>query len=161
MPPKSTEKNYGHTKTPINKNKKSSIKDMAIIETTYEKVLSIINNVKKIIKKYAKNSKDIINDLDWVIKVISNKSLYTYEVKKPNLSRQNSDYVRFVNFFTKYNEDIIQINKKHILVSGLLNLVKKGEILSKPSLCLKRILPDELKNMDYKNEAEKKKEKKI
>ena len=127
--------------------------DNTIIQTTYEKVLSIINNVKDLIKKHTKNSQKVIEDLEWVIKVISNKSLYSYEVKKP--ARRDSEYNRFVNFFNKYNEEVLEMNKRHVLVSGLLNIVKKGEILSKPSLCLKRILPDELKQLDYKKEKEK------
>ena len=158
MPPKSTEKKSKHKKRPSNYKKRNSIKDTDILETTYEKVLSIINNVKELIKKYVKNSKDVIHDLEWVIKVISNKSLYTYEVKRP--MRQDSEYDRFVNFFTKFNEDVIEMNKKHVLVSGLISLVKKGEILNKPSLYLKKILPEDLKNMDYKKEMEKEKRKK-
>ena len=132
--------------------------DNTIIQTTYEKVLSIINNVKDLIKKHTQNSEKIIEDLEWVIKVISNKSLYSYEVKKP--TRRDSEYNRFVSFFNKYNEEVLEMNKRHVLVSGLLNIVKKGEILSKPSLCLKRILPDELKSLDYKKEKEKKTRKK-
>lgn len=34
-------------------------------------------------------------------------------------------------------------------------------MLNKPSLCLKRILPEELQNMDYKKEKEKKNRKKF
>ena len=126
-----------------------------IIETTYEKVLSIINKVKDFIKKNTKNTQKLIDDLEWVIKVIANKSLYSYEIKKQNLSRQNSEYNKFINFVTKYNEEVIEMNQRHILVSGLLNIVQKGEILNKPSLCLKKILPEELKNMDYQKEKEK------
>ena len=156
MQPKSTDTDSKNKKDTSNTIKKTFTKEArAIIQTTYEKVLSIINNVKDLIKKYSKNSDKIIEDLEWVIKVISNKSLYSYEVKRPQLTRQNSEYNRFVNFFNKYNEEVIEMNKKHVLVTGLLNLVKKGEILSKPSLCLKRILPDELQKMDYKIEKEK------
>ena len=151
---------------PKNIKKKESIKkdnypkDSSIIETTYEKVLSIINNVKDFIKKNSNNSNKLIQDLEWVIKVIANKSLYSYELKKPQLLRQNSDFNRFVNFVAKYNEEIIQMNPRHILVSGLLNIVKKGAILKKPSLCLKRILPEDLRNMDYEKEKDKRNRKK-
>ncbi len=160
MQPKSTEKNSSHKKESPKKKNKYFIRDTPIIETTYEKVLSIINHVKDLIKKVSKNSQKLIDDLEWVIKVISNKSLYSYEVKKANLSRQNSEYNKFVNFFTKYKEEVIGMNKRHILVSGLMNLVKKEEILIKPSLRLKRILPEELQNMDYKKELEKQNRKK-
>ena len=147
MPPKSGE----DSTTSVTKNYP---KETAIIQTTYEKVLSIINNVKELIKKHVDNSQKVLDDLEWVTKVISNKSLYSYEIRKP-LVRRDSEYNKFVAFFNKYNEEVIEMNKKHILVTGLLNIVK-GEIITKPSLCLKRILPDELKNMDYKKEVEKK-----
>ena len=126
-----------------------------IFETTYEKVLSIINQVKEFIKKNSKKSQKLLDDLEWVIKVITNKSLYTYEVNKTKLTKRNSEINRFINFVTQYNEEILEINKKHILVSSIFNISKKGEILNKPSLCLKKILPDELKNLDYQKEKEK------
>jgi hypothetical protein len=116
-----------------------------IIETTYEKVLSIINKVKEFIKKSSSNAQNLIEDLDWVTKVITNKALYTYELQKEKLSKQNADYI---NFVTKYNEEVIEMNKRHDIVSSIFNLSRKGEILMKPSLGLKRILPDDLKNMD-------------
>ena len=160
MRPKSNKKLLKNKKgSPVSSHSNFS-KDSNIFETTYEKVLSIINKVKDFIKKNSKNSKKLIEDLEWVTKVIANKSLYSYEIKKPNLSRQNSEFNKFVNFVTKYNEEVIEMNQKHILVSGLLNIVKKGEILKKPSLCLKKILPEEFQNMDYEKEKEKKNRKK-
>ena len=102
MPPKSSESNKKKQNTSITRD--NFTKD-SIIETTYEKVLSIINRVKDFIKK--SNSKDsikLIEDLEWVIKVIANKSLYSYEIKKPKLSRQNSDFNKFVKFVSQYNE---------------------------------------------------------
>ena len=119
-----------------------------IIETTYEKVLSIINKVKEFIKKTSTSSNSLIEDLEWVIKVITNKSLYTYELKQEKLSKQNAEYNKFISFVTKYNEEVIEMNKKHDIVSGILSIGKKGELLMKPSLCLKKILPDELKSLD-------------
>ena len=161
MPPKSSEKDSKNKKEKSDAIRRILTKDMNIIETTYEKVLSIINNVKEFLKKNSKHSQKMVEELEWVIKVISNKSLYSYELKQNKLHRQNSEFNKFINFVQKYNEEIIEMNKRHILVTGLLNLVKKkGEMLNKPSLCLKRILPEELKNMDYKKEKEKKNRKK-
>jgi hypothetical protein len=161
MPPKSSEKDSKNKKEKSEAIRRILTKDMNIIETTYDKVLSIINNVKDFLKKNAKHSQKLIEDLEWVIKVISNKSLYSYELKQSKLHRQNSEFNKFINFVQKYNEEILEMNKRHILVTGLLNLVKKkGEMLNKPSLCLKRILPEELQNMDYKKEKEKKSRKK-
>ena len=111
-------------------------------ETTYEKVLSIINQVKDFIKKNSNTSQKLINDLEWVIKVITNKSLYSYEVNKTKIEKHNEEYNKFINFVSKYNEEILELNKRHILVSSLLGFVRNGEILLKPSLCLKKILPD-------------------
>ena len=130
-------------------------KDSDIFQTTYEKVLSIINNVKDFIKKTSKTSQKLIDDLDWVIKVIINQTLYTYEVNKEKIVKQNEEYNKFINFVTKYNEEVIQMNKKHILVSSILNIGKKAELLLKPSLCLKKLLPQELQNLDYQKEKEK------
>ena len=135
-------------KFPKSGHKSSFKKSPTLIETTYEKVLSIINKVKEFIKKTSSETNKLISDLEWVIKVITNKSLYTYELKQEKASKQNSEYNKFINFVTKYNEEIIEMNKKHDIVSGILSIGKKGEMLLKPSLCLKKIFPDELKNMD-------------
>ena len=132
------------------------IKDTIIFETTYEKVLKIINQVKDFIKQTSKTSHKLIDDLEWVIKVITNKSLYSYKVNKEKIEKQNAEYDKFINFVTKYNEEVLEINRRHILVSSLINISKKEEILLKPSLCLTKILPNELKNMDYQKEKEKK-----
>ena len=123
-------------------------KEQAIIETTYEKVLSIINKVKEFIKKTSSETNTLIEDLEWVIKVITNKSLYTYELKQEKLSKQNEEYNKFISFVTKYNEEVLEMNKKHDIVSGILSIGKKGELLLKPSLCLKKILPGEFKNLN-------------
>ena len=131
-------------------------KATTIIETTYEKVLSIINRVKDFIKKCSSDDNNLIKDLEWVIKVITNKSLYSYELKKEKLSRQNSEYNKFINFLTKYNEEVLEMNKKHDIVSSIFNLGKNREILLKPSLILKKVLPSEWKDMDEQMEKEKK-----
>ena len=170
MPPKQNEKNAKNKKDPsstdpkantnpntntspntnINTNNTDSdySKDSDIFQTTYEKVLSIINNVKDFIKKTSKTSQKLIDDLDWVIKVIINQTLYTYEVNKEKIMKQNEEYNKFINFVTKYNEEIIEMNKRHILVSSILNIGKKEELILKPSLCLKKLLPQELQNLD-------------
>ena len=142
-------------KIPNEEPKKDFIKSPTIIETTYEKVLSIINKVKEFIKKTSTDSNNLIQDLEWVIKVITNKSLYSYELKKEKVSKQNAEYNKFVNFVSKYNEEIIEMNKKHDIVSGIFSLSKKGEILMRPSLCLKKILPQELQNMEKKEKNQK------
>ena len=164
---KQNEKNTKNKKEPTNtspsKNTNNEVKeehkDTDIFQTTYEKVLSIINTVKDFIKKTANSPQKLVDDLEWVIKVITNQSLYKYEVNKEKIMKKNSDYNRFINFVTKYNEEVIEMNKKHILVSSLLNIGKKEDIVVKPSLCLRKVLPDEMKNMDYQKEKEKKERK--
>ena len=137
-------------KEEVNKNEPNNVlkKTTTIIETTYEKVLSIINKLKEFIKKNSSKTEELVEDLDWVIKVITNKSLYTYELQKEKLSKQNAEYKTFINFVTKYNEEVLEMNKRHDIVSSIFNLGRKGEILMKPSMCLKRILPGELKNVE-------------
>ena len=159
MKQKSNEKNESGKNESKNIRRNLS-KDASIFETTYEKVLSIINKVKDFIKKTSKTSQQLIDDLEWVIKVIANKSLYSYEVNKTKIDKKNSEYNKFINFVTKYNEEVLEMNKKHILVSSLLNIGKREDILLKPSLCLNKILPKELQSLDYKLEKEKKAKKK-
>ena len=138
---KNTKNKKETTNTSPSKNTNNEVKeehkDTDIFQTTYEKVLSIINTVKDFIKKTANSPQKLVDDLEWVIKVITNQSLYKYEVNKEKIMKKNSDYNRFINFVTKYNEEVIEMNKKHILVSSLLNIGKKEDIVVKPSLCLR------------------------
>jgi len=140
-----------------NDENKAFIKSPTIIETTYEKVLSIINKVKEFIKKASNESNTLIEDLEWVIKVITNKSLYTYELKQQKLSKQNAEYKKFISFVTKYNEEIIEMNKKHDIVNDILSLGKKEDILLRPSLCLNKSLPEEFPNIDQQEIKQKRK----
>ena len=120
-------------------NKKSDNNKEILFETAYEKVLFIINKVKDYITKINSNETKLIEELDWVIKVITNKSLYTYELVKEKLIKQNEEYDKFINFVKKYNEEVIEMNKKHDIVSTILNFRKKEDILLKPSLVLKKV----------------------
>ena len=122
------------------KNKASTSTKEILFETTYEKVLFIINKVKEHLKKAMSSTEaKLIEQLDWVIKVITDRSLYNYELVKEKLIKQNEEYDKFINFVKKYNEEVIQMNKKHDIVNELLSLRKKEDILLKPSLILKKI----------------------
>ena len=110
-----------------------------LFETTYEKVLYIINKVKEFIIKASSTKNELIEELDWVIKVIASKSLYTYELVKEKLLKQSEEYDKYINFVKKYNEEIIEMNKKHSIVSEILSIRKKEEVLLKPSLFLKKM----------------------
>ena len=110
-----------------------------LFESAYEKVLFIMNKVKDYIKKISSEETKLIEEIDWVIKVITNRSLYTMEIIKEKLIKQNEEYDKFINFVKKYNEEVIEMNKKHDIVTTILNLRKKEDILLKPSLVLTKI----------------------
>ena len=134
-------------------------KDSQIFETAYEKVLSIINKAKDFIKNHSESSQKLLDDLEWVIEIIANKSLYSYELNKDKITKKNSEYNRFIGFVTQYNDEIIKLNHRHILISSLLGIGKKGEILLKPSLCLKKTLPSQFQSKEYIKEKEAKEKK--
>ena len=132
-----------------NENKSTNNTKEVIFETTYEKVLFIINKVKDFIKSIKdKETSKLEEELDWVIKVITNRDLYTYEIVKDQLMKQDEGYEKFINFVKKYNEEVIEMNKKHNIVSSILNMRKKEEILLKPSLILKKM--DNIEEFKYK-----------
>ena len=131
-----------------NENKSTNNTKEVIFETTYEKVLFIINKVKDFIKSIKdKETSKLEEELDWVIKVITNRDLYTYEIVKDQLMKQDEGYEKFINFVKKYNEEVIEMNKKHNIVSSILNMRKKEEILLKPSLILKKM--DNIEEFKY------------
>lgn len=114
----------------------------SIIITPYEKVLTILNNVKQYINSTSKRQSKLIKNLDWVIKVITSHSLYAYELKEKELisklTKQNSDFKNFVDFVSKYNEQVIEMNKKNIIL-GAKTIDIANELLQKPSINLKKI----------------------
>ena len=121
-----------------------------IITTPYERVLSIINEAKSFVKSNSTASNDnkkLIDGLEWVIKVITSHSLYAFELKETALinkiSEQNPEFKEFVDFISKYNEEMIEMNKKNDLI-GSTTVEVNNEYL-KPSSKLKRIqLPEKL-----------------
>ena len=134
----------------------------SIIITPYEKVLSILNKVKQYINSTSKRQSQLIRSLDWVIKVITSHSLYTYELKEKDLinklTKENNDFKQFVDFVSEYNEQVIEMNKKNIFW-GARTIEVANELLQKPSINLKNPLyssrkqstptksPKKLKNM--------------
>ena len=120
----------------------------SIIITPYEKVLVILNNVKQYINMTSKRQVKLIRDLDWVIKVITSHSLYVYELKEKELInkliKENSDFKNFVDFVSKYNEQVIEMNKRNIIL-GAKTIDMANDLLQKPSVKLKKHL-----NKSYK-----------
>ena len=113
----------------------------SIIITHYEKVLTILNNVKQYINSTSKLQSKLIKNLDWVIKIITTHSLYSYELKEKDiitkLSKQNEGFKNFVDFVSKYNEQVIEMNKKNIKL-GAKTIEVTNELLQKPSINLKK-----------------------
>ena len=88
----------------------------------------------------SKKQTKLIRDLEWVIKVITSHSLYTYELKDNELiqkySNENQDFKQFVEFVSEYNEEVIQMNKKTDLINS--KSLKMNNELFIPSLKFKR-----------------------
>jgi hypothetical protein len=97
--------------------------------------------VKQYINSTSKRQSKLIKNLDWVIKVITSHSLYAYELKEKELisklAKQNSDFKNFVDFVSKYNEQVIEMNKKNIIL-GAKTIDIANELLQKPSINLKK-----------------------
>ena len=115
----------------------------SIIITPYEKVLAILNKVKQYINVTSKKQSKLIRSLDWVIKVITSHSLYAYELKEKDLinklTKENPDFKNFVDFVSKYNEQVIEMNKKNIIL-GARTIEVANDLLQKPSINLKKNL---------------------
>ena len=81
-----------------------SIKE--IITTPYIKVISIIKEAKKYINMISKSQSKLIRELDWTIKIITNHSLYTYEISDNSLISkyltENEDFHQFISFFMTF-----------------------------------------------------------
>ena len=106
-----------------------------IITTPYEKVLSILLNIKQFISNIIKDKSQLINDIDWCIKIITSHSLYSYELKDKDvineLSKENKDFKELVDFVSEYNENVIKMNRKYNHILG-------DKLLEKSSIKLNR-----------------------
>ena len=80
----------------------------SFITTPYERVLSIINEAKAFILSVSSTQQNLIDGLEWAIKIISSHNLYTYELKD---HEETEDFKQFVQFVNSYN-DVIPLNKK-------------------------------------------------
>jgi len=80
----------------------------SLITTPYERVLSIINEAKAFILSVSSTQQNLVDGLEWAIKVISSHNLYTYELKD---HEENEDFKQFQQFVNSYN-DVIDIGKK-------------------------------------------------
>ena len=129
-----------------------------IITTPYEKVLSILNEVKNFISIISTNQTKLIRDINWVIKIINSHSLYTYELKDKEIidkiKNENEEFKDFVKFVYEYNEDILKLNKKNILINSKSQNIKKNmNLLNVPSIKFKKMIKKE-KNAEIENKNE-------
>ena len=106
-----------------------------IITTPYEKVLSILMNIKQFISNILKGESNLVKDIDWCIKIITSHSLYSYELKDKEaikeLSRDDNEFKELVNFVSEYNEKVIKMNRKYNYILG-------DKLLQKSSIKLNR-----------------------
>ena len=118
----STNKNISPRKAKAASNRLYS----SIITTPCEKVLMILRQIKKFILNISKDQAKLIQNLDWCIKVITSRSLYSYELKEKdninNLSKINPEFKQLVDFVSEYNEKVIKMNRQYdyILTDKLL-----------------------------------------
>ena len=124
--------NLNNTKSQRSLTNILSIKN--IIETPYERVLTIIEETMKSLNLASKVQSKLYTELKWVLKIIKNHLLYSYEIKEKiyvdELTKNDPDFRQFVNFVREYNEQVIQMNKKNDFITN--------ELLQKPSFKLKR-----------------------
>ena len=106
-----------------------------IITTPYEKVLSILINIKQFISNIIKGESNLVKDIDWCIKIITSRSLYSYELKDKEaikeLSKNDKEFKELVNFVSEYNEKVIKMNRKY-------NYILSDKLLQKSSMKLNR-----------------------
>ena len=132
-----------------------------IITTPYEKVLSILNEVKNFISIISTNQTKLIRDINWVIKIINSHSLYTYELKDKEIidkiKNENEEFKDFVKFVYEYNEDILKLNKKNFLINSKSQNIKKNmDLLNVPSIKFKKMIKNEkIVENEKKNEIQK------
>jgi len=97
-----------------------------IITTPCEKVLVILRQIKKFILNISKDQSKVIQNSDWCIKIITSRSLYSYELKEKdninNLTKINPEFKQLVDFLCEYNEKVIKMNRQYdyILTDKLL-----------------------------------------
>ena len=136
-----------------------SIKE--IITTPYIKVISIIKEAKKYINMMSKSQSKLIRELDWTIKIITNHSLYTYEISDNSLISkyltENEDFHQFISFVSDYNDKVIEINKtSDILLSKSAQMQNEltANYLLMPSISFKKSILSKQRKCRSKNKTQ-------
>ena len=136
-----------------------SIKE--IITTPYIKVISIIKEAKKYINMISKSQSKLIRELDWTIKIITNHSLYTYEISDNSLISkyltENEDFHQFISFVSDYNDKVIEINKTSDLLlskSAQMQNELTANYLLMPSISFKKSILSKQRKCRSKNKTQ-------
>ena len=139
----------------LSEDKSNLIKE--VITTPYEKVLSILKEIKTFILSVKPLSKQV-DQLNWVIEIISSHSLYKYEIlsQKENyedIQKEIPEFQHFIEFLSNSNEKCT--HKRNQMIKKTVKLNKEEEGMQKLSrnlvrkkqmtICLPRI------NFDDKN----------
>ena len=121
--------------TIVTKNLANTLIKNDIITTPCEKVLSILRQAKNFIMNFSKNQSKLIQSLEWCIKIITNHSLYSYEIKEKEaigkIAQENPDFKNLVDFVSEYNEKVIKMNRKY-------NYILTDKLLQKSSTKLNK-----------------------
>ena len=130
-----------------------------LIETPYERVLFILQETLNSLNLSSKIQSKLFNDLQWALKIIKSRMLYSYEIKEKDyvaeMSKNDPDFKQFVDFVREYNEQMIEMKKKNNYINN--------ELLQKPSFKLKRPINSNQKvylsnkRLDYRDIENKKK----
>ncbi len=112
-----------------------------IISTPYEKVILILRQTINFISMIAKKEEKIINNLEWVIKMITSHSIYSYELhdnERIYKSTNEPHFKELVDYVNNYNEDFIDLNTKINFMNSNIKRTN-NEALQIPSFQLKKI----------------------
>ena len=119
-PPISTKNNYSIIK--------------GIIETPYDRVLSILQEALNSLTFSSKAQTKLFTDFQWIIKIIKNKLLYSFEIKEKEyaleLSKKDPDFKSFIDYIKDYNEQMNDLKKKNNYINN--------KLLQKPLFKLKK-----------------------
>ena len=126
-----------------------------VITTPYEKVLSILKEIKAFILSVKPHSKQI-EQLNWVIEIISSHSLYKYEIlnQKENyedIQKEIPEFQHFVEFLSNSDEQCTRKRNQMLKKTVKLNMDEEGtQKLSRNlvrkkqmTICLPRITLDD------------------
>jgi len=101
-----------------------------IITTPCEKVLRILNEIKNFLSNI-ENSKKYIYELNWVIKVISSRSLYSIQVnQKESLENFQNEYPemkQFLDLINLYNGQINETKKYNNYINKTMLFIENNE----------------------------------